>query len=93
MPPSDDTAPFLSILTNFLKATAVAESVWTTLNLGIFSGDGDAGCERPLDGEDDGLGGRRHDGERHVEHRVVAADQHPHRVDPVTHGVLRLNSV
>lgn len=57
-------------------------------NLWVFSGDGDAGRERAVDGEDDGLGGGRHDGERHVEHRVVATDQHPDRIDPVTHRVL-----
>ena len=57
-------------------------------DLWVFSCDRDAGREGAVDGEDDTLRGRRYHGQRHVQHRVVAANEHSHREDPVTHGVL-----
>ncbi len=68
-------------------------SVCLSFYLGIFSSHGYACSEGPVDGEDDCLRGRRDDSQCHVEHRVVAANQHPDREDPVSHCVLKYNKI
>jgi hypothetical protein len=65
-------------------------SVCLSFYLGIFSSHGDACSEGSVDREDDCLRGRRDDRQCHVEHRVVTANQHPDREDPVSHCVLKV---
>jgi len=56
--------------------------------LRVLPCDRHTGRERAVDGEDDTLRGRRHHGQRHVQHGVVTAYKHSHGEDSVPHGVL-----
>ena len=58
------------------------------LDLGVFARDRHGRGEGAVDGKYNGLCADRHDGQVHVEHGVVAADQHPDGIDAEPHSVV-----